>query len=100
MIDISNNINVSDNSANSLVNKLQNNTLKKDAELKAVCDDFESYFMQQMLDISMKSTTIAGEGVGSEVIKGLYTENVAKASSGSLGISDMLYRFISENQNG
>ena len=54
--------------------------------------------MSQLLDISLKSTKIAGEGVGADIIKGLYTENIAKQSSGSLGISDMLYKFLSENK--
>ena len=66
--------------------------------LKKVCNDFESFFMTQLLDISLKSTKVAGEGVGSDIIKGLYTDNIAKQSSGSLGISDMLYKFLSENK--
>jgi peptidoglycan hydrolase FlgJ len=66
--------------------------------LRKATDDFEAFFMQQLLDISMKNSKIAGEGTGSEIIKGLYTENLAKASAGSLGISDMLYKFLSENK--
>ena len=95
MIDINTNVNVLDNTASSLTNKL-NITSKSDENLKAVCDDFEAYFMQQLMDISLKSTNIAGEGTGSEIIKGLYTENIARSSGGNLGISDMLYRFLSE----
>ncbi len=95
MIDINTNVNVLDNTASSLTNKL-NMTSKSDENLKAVCDDFEAYFMQQLMDISLKSTNIAGEETGSEIIKGLYTENIARSSGGNLGISDMLYRFLSE----
>jgi Rod binding domain-containing protein len=81
-------------------NKLQNITSEQITEqnLKSVCNDFESFFMSQLLDISLKSTKIAGEGVGSDIIKGLYTQNIAQQSSGSLGISDMLYKFLSENK--
>lgn len=66
-------------------------------KLKEVCDDFESFFVQQMLDVSLKSSKIAGEGVGSEIIKGLYTEGVSKTSNGAFGISNMLYEFLSKN---
>jgi Rod binding domain-containing protein len=65
--------------------------------LKKVCNDFESFFMSQLLDISLKSTKIAGDGVGADIIK---AQNIAKESTGSLGISDMLYKFLSENKNG
>ena len=70
----------------------------QDKDIKKVADDFEAFFMSQLLDISLKSTKIAGDGVGADIIKGLYTENIAKASAGSLGISDMLYQFLSENK--
>lgn len=69
----------------------------QDANLKKVCDDFESFFTQQLLDISLKSSNIAGEGTGSDIIKGMYTEAVSKSSAGTFGISDMLYNFLSEN---
>jgi len=79
------------------ISNVQNNM--DDTQLKTVCNDFESFFMQQLLDISMKSTKIAGEGTGSEIIKGMYTESLSKQSSGTLGISDMLYKFLSEKNN-
>lgn len=84
--------------------KLQNSDVKslnvnnlQDEGLKKVCDDFESFFTQQLLEISLKSTKVAGEGTGSDIIKGMYTEAVSKNSSGTFGISDMLYNFLSEN---
>ncbi len=66
--------------------------------LKNVCNDFEAFFMNQLLEISLKSTNVAGEGVGSDIIKGMYTDSISRKSSGSLGISDMLYKFLSENK--
>lgn len=77
---------------------LNNIKNKSDDALRNATDDFEAFFMQQLLDISMKNSKIAGEGTGSEIIKGLYTENLSKASTGTLGISDMLYKFLSENK--
>jgi len=73
---------------------------KDDVALKAACDNFESFFMQQMLDVSFKSSNIAGEQTGSKIIKGMYTENMAKASAGTMGISDMLFKFLSEQKQG
>ena len=73
------------------------NTSKlEDKALRKVADDFESFFTQQLLDISLKSTKIAGEGNGSDIIKGMYTEALSRESTGTVGISDMLYNFLSE----
>ncbi|QEE33709.1 MULTISPECIES: hypothetical protein [Malaciobacter] len=80
-------------------NKFENIDAKKldDENLKKVCDDFESFFAQQLMDISLKSTNVAGEGTGSDIIKGMYTETVSKNTKGTMGISDMLYQFLSQN---
>jgi len=84
---------------------LQTNDIKNinpknldDKKLKEVCNDFESFFMQQLLDISLKTSKVAGDGTGSDIIKGMYTDSISRASSGTLGISDMLYKFLSENK--
>ena len=69
-----------------------------DNNLQEVCNDFEAFFMNQLLEISLKSSKIAGEGVGSDIIKGMYTDSISQASTGTLGISDMLYKFLSENK--
>lgn len=96
-------------SSNNIVNKdlLQTdklNGLKQDSlknkdneQLKKVCNDFESFFLNQIMDVSLKDTKIAGEGPGSDIIKGMYTQAVADSSSGSLGISNMLYEFLTQN---
>lgn len=80
------------------LDNIKNTNGKNDDSLRKATDDFEAFFMQQLLDISLKNSKIAGEGTGSEIIKGLYSENLAKASTGTLGISDMLYKFLSENK--
>jgi len=83
-------------------NKLESmNTqnLKDDSSLRDVCNSFESFFMNQILEVSLKSSKMAGEGTGSDIIKGMYTDALSQKSSGSLGISDMLYKFLSEKQS-
>ncbi|MCD4757982.1 MAG: rod-binding protein [Arcobacteraceae bacterium] len=78
---------------------LQNKNLKDDKALRDVCNNFEAFFMNQILNTSLKSSNIAGEGTGSEIIKGMYTDALSQKSSGSLGISDMLYKFLSEKKS-
>ncbi len=75
---------------------LKNKNLE-DEGLRKVSDDFETFFTQQLLDISLKSTKMAGGGTGSDIIKGMYTEALSKTTGGSIGISDILYKFLSEN---
>jgi len=74
---------------------IDSSNLEDDA-LRKVTDDFEAFFMQQLLDISLKSTPIAGEGSGSDIIKGMYTEAISRESKGTIGISDMLYNFLTQ----
>lgn len=73
-----------------------NSSKLEDEALRKVSDDFEAFFMQQLLDISLKNTKVAGEGSGSDIVKGMYTEAIARESKGAIGISDMLYNFLSE----
>jgi len=96
MIELTNNINVIDQSVNRLKNSANITKNSDDKQLREVCNDFEAFFMQQMMDISLKSSKLAGEGAGSDIIKGMYTQTLSSASAGTMGISDMLYRFLSE----
>jgi Rod binding domain-containing protein len=81
-----------------LSNLKQENLKNKDTEqLKKVCNDFESFFLNQIMDVSLRSTKVAGEGPGSDIIKGMYTQALADNSTGSLGISNMLYEFLTQN---
>ncbi len=75
---------------------IQTDKLEED-QLKKVSDEFEAFFLKQIMDISLKSTKVAGEGAGSDIIKGMYTQAVSDNSTGSLGISNMLYEFLSRN---
>jgi len=78
---------------------IKDKNLKDDRSLRDVCNSFEAFFMNQILETSLKSSKIAGEGTGSEIIKGMYTDALSQKSSGSLGISDMLYKFLSEKKS-
>ena len=81
-----------------LSNLKQENLKNKDTEqLKKVCNDFESFFLNQIMDVSLRSTKVAGESPGSDIIKGMYTQALADNSTGSLGISNMLYEFLTQN---
>ncbi len=93
------------NSANLVdIATLQNKDFKnikteklENKELREVADSFESFFLNQIMDVSLKSTKIAGEGPGSDIIKGMYLQNIADNSAGTFGISNMLYEFLSKN---
>ena len=83
---------------NKFDNVKQENLKDKDSEqLKKVCNDFESFFLNQIMDVSLRSTNIAGEGSGSDIIKGMYTQSIADSATGGLGISNMLYEFLTQN---
>ena len=71
---------------------------KQDDELRDVCNSFEAFFTNQLLEISLKTSKFAGEGTGSDIVKGMYTDALSQKSSGSLGISDMLFKFLSEKK--
>ena len=69
----------------------------EDKKLREVSNEFESFFLNQILETSLKNTSVAGESTGSDIIKGMYLQAVADSSSGTFGISDMLYNFLSQN---
>ncbi|MEA3553840.1 MAG: hypothetical protein U9R39_05510 [Campylobacterota bacterium] len=78
---------------------VKDGNIKDDTALRDVCNNFEAFFMNQLLETSLKSSKMAGEGTGSEIVKGMYTDALSQKSSGSMGISDMLFKFLSENKS-
>jgi Rod binding domain-containing protein len=78
----------------------QNISQMQQDKLKLACDDFEAFFMQQFLDISLKNSKIAGNDTGSEIIKGMYVESLSKVGAGDVGISDILYQYLTRNKKG
>ncbi|MCB9097481.1 MAG: rod-binding protein [Arcobacter sp.] len=93
--------------SNNLINKdifqtnkfdnLKTENIQDDKALRKVSDDFEAFFMNQIMDISLRSTNVAGEGAGSDIVKGMYLQSISDNATGSLGISDMIYEFLSKN---
>ncbi|WP_122894083.1 rod-binding protein [Arcobacter peruensis] len=86
------------------ISTLQNKDFKnlntenlENKELREVANSFESFFLNQIMDVSLKSNNIAGEGPGSDIIKSMYLQNIADNSAGNFGISNMLYEFLSKN---
>ena len=66
---------------------LDSNSLKnvEDKELRDVSNNFEAFFINQILETSLKSTSIAGEEAGSDIIKGMYLQSISDSSSGNFG---------------
>lgn len=81
------------NTLDSLKKKTSN---KNTDNLKKACNDFESFFTQQLLDISTKNINIAGEETGSDIYKSMYNESLSKNTQGNLGISNLLFEFLSK----
>lgn len=99
-MDINNNfVDINSIKPNKLANLNSKNIKQDDSALREVCNDFESFFMNHLLETSLKSSKLAGEGTGSEIIKGMYTDAISRQSSGSLGISEILYKFLSEKKS-
>ena len=80
------------------LDNVESKNIKDDKALRDVTNNFEAFFMNKILETSLKSSNIAGEGTGSDIIKSMYTDALSRNSSGSLGISDMLYNFLSEKK--
>lgn len=69
----------------------------EEQQLRKVSDEFEAFFLKQIMDISLKSSSVAGEGAGSDIIKGMYTQAISDNAAGGLGISNMLFEYLSQN---
>lgn len=94
MIDITNNVDISTLNQKKFDNVNTKNL--EDSKLRDVCDNFEAFFLKQIMDTSLKTTNIAGEGTGSDIIKSMYTDAVSNSAAGGMGISNMLYEFLSK----
>ena len=94
MIDLANNVDISILKQKKF-DKVDTKNLD-DKKLRDVCDNFEAFFLKQIMDISLSSSTLAGEGAGSDIIKGMYTDAVSSDVAGGMGISNMLYEFLSK----
>ena len=73
-----------------------------DKALKEACQEFEAIFIEQMLKSMRKTVPESGlmnGGMAEDVFEDMLYENYAEkmSKSASLGLSDMLYRQISQN---
>lgn len=82
---------------NKKLDNVKTNNIQDEETLRKVSNDFESFFLNEILNVSLKSTNVAGEGAGSDIIKSMYMQSIADSSSGTFGISDMLFDFLSKN---
>ena len=42
--------------------------IKDEEKLREISNDFESFFINQIMDVSLRSSNIAGEEVGSDIV--------------------------------
>ena len=82
---------------NKKLDNVKTDNIQDEETLRKVSNDFESFFLNEILNVSLKSTNVAGEGAGSDIIKGMYLQSISDNATGSLGISDMIYDFLSKN---
>ena len=70
-----------------------------DALLKEQTDQFEAYFVKQVLDIAMKSDSgLFPKDAGDKIYKSMYNDTMGTALSGGLGLSQMLFDFLKQGR--
>lgn len=89
-------------------NSLITNTLNKipsvshtqnDKQLRKETNAFEALILQMILDTSMKNDKnifADKNNPGDRIYQSMYRSELAKASAGSFGISQMLYNYLSK----
>lgn len=87
-----NQVHSTNNNTERLEETLKNPNTQSDDELKKVCEDFESYLVEQVMK-EMKKTTHSEEGEYTEMFSDILYEQYADAitSQSDLGIATMLY---------
>lgn len=67
------------------------------AKLREQTDKFESILIKTLLDTSMKfEDPLYGKDAGNKIYNSMYNEEIAKASSGGFGFSNMLFDYLSK----
>lgn len=78
---------------------------KDDQKLRATCKEMESVFLNYMLT-QMRSTvpkvTLMGDNSKTDIMQSMLDGELSKnmAQAGGIGIADMIYRQLSQGQNG
>jgi Rod binding domain-containing protein len=68
-------------------------------KLKEQTDAFESIILKMLMDSAMqneKNIFSSQNDPGDKIYKSMYREELAKASAGSFGFSEMLYNYLSQ----
>lgn len=71
----------------------------EDAKLREQTDAFESVILKMLMDDAMKDEKnlfSQTNDPGDKIYKSMYREELAKASAGGFGFSQMLYDFLSQ----
>ena len=71
----------------------------EDAELRKQTDAFESVILKMLMDNAMKDEkNLFSEqnDPGDKIYKSMYRDELAKASAGGFGFSQMLYEYLSD----
>lgn len=70
-----------------------------DQLLKEQTDQFEAYFVKQVLDIAMKNESgLLPKDAGDKIYKSMYNDTMSTALSGGLGLSQMIFEFLKEGR--
>jgi len=75
------------------------NPESKNKDLREQTDAFESVILKMMMDNAMKeeNNIFSQENdPGDKIYKSMYREELAKASAGGFGFSQMLYEYLSQ----
>ncbi len=66
--------------------------------LKEQTDQFEAYFLKQVLDIAMKNESgLLPKDAGDKIYQSMYNDTMSSALSGGLGLSQILFDFLQES---
>ncbi|MCF6330885.1 MAG: rod-binding protein [Sulfurimonas sp.] len=72
-----------------------------DAQLREQTDAFESVILKMLMDNAMKNQEdlfSSQKDPGDKIYKSMYREELAKASAGGFGFSQMLFEYLSEKR--
>ncbi len=71
-----------------------------DKKLKEQTDNFESFMVKKILDISLKmENPLYGKDAGDKIYASMYNDTMSKALSGGMGYSELLYKFLKEQSS-
>ena len=77
------------------------NEKAEDVKIREQTDAFESIILKMLMDNAMKNQEdlfTKQKDPGDKIFKSMYREELAKASSGGFGFSQMLFDYLSEKR--